>query len=678
MKLNRLSVRLPIVLSFALVALSTRSFAAPWFPFGPDGGDARAFAADPRDHSHLYLGAANGWIYDSHDGGKTWKRLARVGNRDDLVIDNIVVDPAESKHVLVGTWVLGSSDGGLFASVDGGVTWSPNPEMKGESIRALTIAPSDGKIIVAGTLQGVFQSMDGGTHWKRISPAGSQEIHEVESIAIDPVNPQTIYAGTWHLPWKTTDGGEHWNNIKQGIIEDSDVFSIIVDPKQPNVVYASACSGIYRSDSAGTTFKKIQGIPSTARRTRVLMQDPSHPATVFAGTTEGLYRTDDSGTTWSRATGPEVIINDVYVDPANSKHVMLATDRGGVLTSNDGAVSFAGTNAGFSARQVTSFLADSQHPGELYVGVVNDKKAGGVFSSKDGGLTWTQRADGLEGRDVFSLGEAANGTLVAGTERGLYLYDQALQAWRKAGDLVPTPPAVEAPPPRRTAGKRGAHTAVAVQPQKARVVAKKPEVKRVEPGVTTIARVGDQLYAVTSEGAFATVDPSQPWKQVEGPEPEPWRYLANVQSTVLMSSLKHVTLSQDMGKTWHSIPMPPSLTQIGAVAVDQTGGLWIGGREGIFLSSDGGATWEGLKNLFVPDVNNIYLDQPAGRLLITSNGASTLVFSIHLPDRTVKAWDAGWNLRFVRPVGDYLLGATRFDGVVVQPRMVESKELASH
>lgn len=678
MKSNCLSARFPFALSILLL-ISAPAFAAPWFPFGPDGGDARAFAADARDHNHLYLGAANGWIYDSHNGGTTWKRLARVGNRDDLVIDNIVIDPADSKHVLVGTWVLGSSDGGLFASTDSGTTWTANAEMKGESIRALTIAPSDGKIIIAGTLQGVFQSADSGTHWKRISPAASQEIHEVESIAIDPVNPQIIYAGTWHLPWKTTDGGEHWNNIKQGIIEDSDVFSIIVDPKQPSVVYASACSGIYRSDTAGTTFKKIQGIPSTARRTRVLMQDPGHLPTVFAGTTEGLYRTDDSGTTWSRATGPEVIINDVFVDPSNSKHVMLATDRGGVLTSNDGALSFTGTNAGFSTRQVTSLVADPHNPRNLYVGVVNDKKAGGVFASKDGGLTWVQHADGLEGRDVFSLGEAANGVLVAGTERGLYVYDQALQSWRKGGDLVPTPPPVPAPVARKTTGKRGTRSATPPPPAKlVRPVSKTTAVKRVEPGVTTIARVGDELYAVTSEGAFATVDPSQPWKQVEGLEAEPWRYLANERSTVLMSSLKHLTLSQDTGKTWHAIALPPSLTQIGAVAVDQVGGLWVGGREGIFLSSDNGATWEGLKNLFVPEVNNIFLDQSGGRLLITSNGSSTLVFSIHLPDRTVKAWDAGWNLRFVRPVGDYLLGATLFDGVVVQPRMVESKEVASH
>ena len=87
------------------------------------------------------------------------------------------------------------------------------------------------------------------------------DLHEVESIAIDPKDPRTIYAGTWHLPWKTTDGGANWHNIKQGLIDDSDVFSIIIDPTVPSVVYTSACSGIYRSDTGGDAIKRFRAFP---------------------------------------------------------------------------------------------------------------------------------------------------------------------------------------------------------------------------------------------------------------------------------------------------------------------------------------------------------------------------------------------------------------------------------
>ncbi len=235
----------------------------------------------------MYLGTATGWMYESQNGGGDWKRLAWVGKRDDLVLDSLVVNGGDAKRILVGAWVLGSPDGGIFLSKDGGASWESESDMHGQSIRALTAAPSNPNIVIAGTLKGVYRSTDGGDHWKLISPEGSHELHEVESIAIDPVNPDIIYAGTWHLPWKTIDGGQHWTNMKEGIIDDSDVFSIIVDPKDPKIVFASACSGIYKSQTAGDKFQKVQGIPSTARRTRVLMQDPKNLNIVFAGTTKG-------------------------------------------------------------------------------------------------------------------------------------------------------------------------------------------------------------------------------------------------------------------------------------------------------------------------------------------------------------------------------------------------------
>ena len=231
--------------------------------------------------------------------------------------------------------------------------------------------------------------------------------------------------------------------MKQGIIDDSDVFSIIVDPQTPQTIFASACSGIYKSDDAGTQFHKVQGIPATARRTRVLLQDPDHRETVYAGTTEGLWRSDDAGKLWKRTTGPEIIVNDVVIDAKDSHHILIATDRGGILTSNNNGDSFQPANAGFSSRQITSLHRDTQHPNTLYAGVVNDKEWGGVFQSENGGLNWTQRASGLEGRDVFSIGQAADGTVIAGTNHGIYRLTGS--TWARATATSNTPAAAEAP-----------------------------------------------------------------------------------------------------------------------------------------------------------------------------------------------------------------------------------------
>ena len=662
-----------VALFLALSCL--RLNAVNWLPFGPDGGDARSFAADPHDHLHLYLGTLTGWIYESRDGGGTWKRLASVGMRDDLALDSIVVDSASPKHILVGAWVLGSAEGGLYISNDGGVTWTIDADMRGQSIRALTDAPSDPKIMVAGTLKGVYRSMDSGEHWQLISPEGSQEIHEVESIAIDPANPEVIYAGTWHLPWKTTDGGEHWSNIKQGIIDDSDVFSIIVDPKDSDVVYASACSGIYKSQNGGEKFLKVQGIPSTARRTRVLMQDPQNLNIVFAGTTEGLFRTGDSGANWLRTTGPEVIVNDVYIDPENTNRILLATDRGGVLASNDGGYSFLPSNSGFSARQITSYVGDAAQPATIYVGVVNDKAWGGVFVSDNGGLSWSQKSAGLNGQDVFSLGQASDGTLVAGTGHGIYRLEGEL--WNRVNNVsLSEDPAAQpvtekkVPAPAKRAGKsRRAAT---------KRTTEVPRDFTFDANVNAIARAGDALYAATSQGVLRSVTAGESWKLVVGPEMQQWSYVATAKSWVLAATLRSAMLSADGGEQWEPVRLPVTMEQVAAVAVDDAGGLWVGGREGVMVSQNRGTTWHSLKNLPIGDVNSLFYDEPSQRMLITANNKNQIAFAVHLPDYRVQYWNTGWHLRLVRPVGDHLVGATLLDGIVVQPRMVDSSEAAKH
>jgi photosystem II stability/assembly factor-like uncharacterized protein len=664
--------------------------AVSWFPFGPDGGSARAFAADPQDHAHLYLGAANGWVYESADGGRSWKRLARMGNRDDLVIKKILVDAADPKHLLTAAYALGDHpDGGLFISNDGGATWTSQAEMRGQSIRALAVAPSDAKVLVAGTLEGVFRSMDGGAHWARISPKESKEIHEIESLAIDPTDPDTIYAGTWHLAWKTTDGGAHWVSIKQGIIEDSDVFSILVDPKQPLVVYLSACSGIYKSVDGGAKFVKAPGIPTGARRTRVLTQDPNHLDTVFAGTTEGLYRTDDAGKLWTQTTGNDVIVNDVYVDPADPRRVLLATDRQGVLASDDGGSSFLPSNRGFSARQVTAYVADAQHAATMYVGVVNDKESGGVFVSHSGGLSWSQVSDGLDGHDVFSLGQAPDGSILAGTEHGIFRLTDAV--WQRVGDdtkiAVPVKTAAAAVKTAAGAGKTTVvanKSAAAEKRQAAKgqaaaraVVATVPG-KQFDASVYGFAVSGETLFAATSQGLLRSVTSGVSWVQVASAPNDAWRFVAAAKAVVAVASLNTLEMSADGGKTWQAAAVPSRGRQLSALAVDGEGDLWVADRDGVYYSANRGASWQTVKGMFLRDGNNIFYDEAANRVLVTSNGPATVAFAVAIPSMQVSWWDTGWNLRFVRPVGDYLVGATLFDGIVVQPRMVDSAELEKH
>ncbi len=627
----------------------SRAAEIQWTPVGPEGGDARSFAYDSADPTHIYMGTTTSWIYQSTDGGATWKRLARLGKVDDLVVDNIVIDSSDPRTIYAGVWQLDRTDGGLYISHDSGATWTTSSDMEGKSIRALSQAASDPKILIAGAISGVYRSEDSGVHWAQISPQGSGEIHKVESVAIDPVNPKTIYAGTWHLPWKTTDGGVTWHNIKQGLIDDSDVFSIIIDPTRPSVVYASACSGIYKSENGGDLFHKIQGIPTTARRTRVLMQDPKNRQVVYAGTTEGLYKTMDSGTNWTRMTGPDVIINDVYVDPKNTQHVMLASDRSGVLTSQDASATFQATNRGFFQRQVTTLLPDATHPQTMYAGVVNDKIYGGVFVTEDAGKTWLQRSEGLSGRDVFTLSQSDDGTIFAGTSHGIFRWDGSL--WQQDGTVVNMETKTV------SVVKKGKKTTKTI------TEASKPV--PIDAQVNDLSVNGPVWFAATADGVYRSVTQGATWTGPVLSEPK-YRFVDAQGATVFAARREDLKLSEDSGMTWNPIALPEKLTSVRALTTSPNGTLWVGGREGAFYSDDHGHSWQAT-NLPVSNISNIDFDSVLKRVVVTS-GSSTMVFAIDPGDKSWKWWDAGLNVHMVHSMGGRLVGASLYDGVVVEPQ----------
>jgi photosystem II stability/assembly factor-like uncharacterized protein len=652
------------------LAAQTPASQVLWSAVGPAGGDARSFAAVPGQPNHLYLGTTNSWIYESLDRGASWHRLSKLDTEDGLVLDHIIVDPTNPSTLYVAAWTFDRPDGGLWISHDGGKNWSVTEGLRGQSIRTFAQAVSNPKMLFAGTLNGVYRSVDSGATWNPISPAGSHEIHEVESLAVDPVDPNIVYAGTWHLPWKTTDGGANWHSIKQGLIEDSDVFSIILDPAQPSTTYLSACSGIYKSENAGELFKKIQGIPSTARRTRVLKQDPVNHNLVYAGTTEGLYKTLDGGKTFQRMTGPDVIVNDVFVDPKDPNRVLLATDRRGVLASNDAGVTFAASNEGYSARKVEALLVDRTNPARLLAGVVNDKEHGGVFQSNDDGVTWKQIGagsqggseagpeGGLEGRDVFALAQAPDGTVLAGTNRGIFQFhpgaaDASADGWE----------------PRNTIQNTVVKQSTVLRKGKKVSVEKKVKLaaRELDSRVYALDLSGDAWLASTGMGLLTSIDKGATWQGAQVMGSGEYVTAAAHGSTMAAAQRDALVVSSDAGVTWAPVQIPSGITRIYRSAFSSDGALWLGTREGVYLSRDQGKTWNWIERLPFRDVNDLYYDAAWGKVLVSSRN-SDFVYAIDPAALNWKWWKTGYKLFLIRGASGRLVAASLYDGVIVEPR----------
>jgi hypothetical protein len=179
------------------------------------------------------------------------------------------------------------------------------------------------------------------------------------------------------------------------------------------------------------------------------------------------------------------------------------------------------------------------------------------------------------------------------------------------------------------------------------------------------------VYAGTSQGLLRGDAEGTKWMPVSSLPMNEARFVSMEKGVLLVGSLRKIAVSFDDGVKWTSPRLPAELTQISAVAVDDQKNLWVGGLEGVYYSPDNGASWRQVQDLQIRQVDGIYFDAPNERMLLTT-ADSTVIFSVKLPDYKVRYWDTGWKLRFARPVGDHLVGVTLFDGIVVQPKMVDS------
>src|SRR5882672_6028939 len=154
-----------------------------------------------------------------------WRHIgpASFGGR----IDDIEAVPANPSTIFVGT-----ASGGVFKSVNNGVTWRPVFDRDGSalSIGDIAIAPSDPNIVWVGTGEpnnrqssswgdGVYQSLDGGETWTH---RGLKDSHHVGRIAIHPRNPDVVFVAALGHLWgpneqrglyRTKDGGRTWEKV---------------------------------------------------------------------------------------------------------------------------------------------------------------------------------------------------------------------------------------------------------------------------------------------------------------------------------------------------------------------------------------------------------------------------------------------------------------------------------
>ena len=419
--------------------------------------------ADPHVFDRLY--SLDTYLQVSDDGGATWEGLGE----SDKHVDNhaLVTDPEDPDHLLVGC------DGGLYE------TWD-----RGGHYRYFANLPITQFYKIAVDNAEPFYNVYGGTQDNATQggPSRTTNVHGIRNSdwfvtvfgdgfdpAVDPSDPNIVYS-QWQYgglirydrrtgqqvdikPQESADGPPlRWN-------WDS---ALMISPHDPTRLYYGS-QILFRSDDRGDSWESVSpdltrdldrntlevmgrvwGVDAVAKNDSTsfygtivaLAESPLVEGLLYVGTDDGLVQiSEDGGENWREVDSfaflevPErgdiadieasrhdpdtvYVAVDAHKDGDFKPYLVRSTDRGQTWTLISGGLPEKGT--------VYSIALDHEEPALLFAGTEF-----GVFTSLDGGMSWSKLNGGMPPIPVRDLEiQRRENDLVVGTfGRGIAILD---------------------------------------------------------------------------------------------------------------------------------------------------------------------------------------------------------------------------------------------------------------
>src|SRR5271165_5753408 len=303
-----------------------------WRSIGPgqSGGRVAAVAGTDADSSLYYIGAADGGVFRTTNGGATWDDV--WAHQPVAAIGALAIAPSAKRVIWVGTGESkprndASYGDGVWLSEDGGASWLHRGLENSYAISRILVSSRDPHTALAGALgdpfvdsegRGVYRTTDGGATWQKTLYVAAHS--GVADLAWDVHGERLVFAAVWQfrrVPWSFKSGG----------VDD----------------------GIYRSTDGGVTWSKLEGhgLPGGLMGRIGVAVAPSDPQRVYAliQSKEGvLWRSDDAGASW-RLVSRDTALNQrpfymsrLEVDPHDANHVFFLSED--LYESKDSGATF--------------------------------------------------------------------------------------------------------------------------------------------------------------------------------------------------------------------------------------------------------------------------------------------------------------------------------------------------
>src|SRR6266403_1602783 len=434
----------------------------------------------------------------------------------------------------------------------------------GGDARSLAYDSHNPDHLLLGTSTGqLLVSHDAGHNWSRFARLGGDD-YVLDHIAIDPQNPKHIYVSAWSVSsqqigdvFRTRDGGKNWEALSA--MHGKSIRAMAMFHANSKVLVAGALDGVFRSKDGGDSWERMSPENHAAiKNIESIAVDPKDPNTVYAGTWHLAWKTADGGASWQQI-------------------------KKGMIDDSD----------------VFSVIVDHSNPSVVFAsacsGIYKSESAGNQFS-KIQGIPFSARRTRV-------LKQAASGTLVAGTNRGMFALDRNATQWRSMNSVV-TEQIVKA-------AKKGSKKASTT------TITKKSG--ELDARVNDLELGSQRWFAATTQGIYSSTDQGKSWKGGPVLGQKDFVSVRAHGSLMVATPRSNALVSNDSGATWKQSGLPSYLVGIRGSAISSDGGIVLAAHEGVYRSGDGGIRWEHVANgLPSKDITSVSFDASHKRLLATS------------------------------------------------------------
>jgi photosystem II stability/assembly factor-like uncharacterized protein len=218
-------------------------------------------------------------------------------------------------------------DGDIFTPGDEALALAASVVVAGNApMLSMAFAPSNANMAYLGTSgAGVYASSDGGTSWSYTGLPGGT----ARGLAVSPSNPNRVYAATSSKGrlMISNDGGKNWFNAN---LPDSavEVYSVAAAPADPGAAYVGTSNGVYRYNGSAWNHTGLGGSMVTA-----LAYHPALPDRLYAASNWGAYSTIIGQSGWNLLDPALNGVSAVSInfDPADPRRVYVGTEVRGTL-----------------------------------------------------------------------------------------------------------------------------------------------------------------------------------------------------------------------------------------------------------------------------------------------------------------------------------------------------------